>query len=257
MTRLHAVSNGSSVSDPFFTRLFGGVSQHSSLSVSVLRRELVPPMLGLGSNIAEIGWVCGLLHVREQEDGGWPYVALAAPVMAPRRYARQPVYFGDVVVSQGSDAESLADALHGDFVMNEPESLSGHVMVANELRSERFGGASLSNVSLSGSHLASIRYIADEPRAFACIDSIVIDMLRSRSHPLLDEIKVVESIGPYPAPPIVVRRSLSLEGRWELLRGIKAFAASLAGRKLLYSWNVADIVQVDESAYDQLRTAYV
>lgn len=254
MKRLHALSNVSSVADPFFVRLLAGITEHSSFELSALRRDLVPPMLGLGSHLADVGWVCGLLHVDEQAHGGWPYQALAAPVMAPRRYVRQPVYFGDVVVAEDSNAHSLSDALTAQFVMNQPESLSGHVMVTNELRSGRFGDAELSDVLLSGSHLTSLRYVAAEPTAFACIDSTVVDMLRSRSHPLLNEVRVVESIGPYPAPPIVMSSGLPLEVRWELLRGIKAFVASPAGRKLLYSWNVSDIVQVDDSAYDVLRS---
>jgi len=255
MSRLHAVSNVSAVADPFFGRLLQGLSQHATVKVTQLTRELVPPMLGLAIHMADVGWVCGLMHVCEQAEGGWPYEALAAPVMAPRRYERQPCYFGDVVVSVDSHANSLADALHGQFVMNEPESLSGHVMVTDELRSGRYTSTELADAVLSGSHTNSLRHVAADPTAYACIDSTVVDMLRSRRHPILDEIKVVASLGPYPAPPFVVRRGISLELRWELLRAIKSFVASPAGRKLLYSWNVADIVQVDDSEYDVLRRA--
>lgn len=136
--------------------------------------------------------------------------------------------------------------------MNEPESLSGYMMLVHHLRGDG-ALARLGEVTISGSHLASLELVAEDADAFACIDSTVIDMLRARHHPLLGEIEVIDSLGPYPAPPIVVRGDVSLDARWQLLSAIKSFAASVAGRKLLYSWNVADIVQVDESAYDVLR----
>lgn len=252
MHQLHAVSNVSPVADPFLNRLLDGISHHSEVQVRTLVRELVPPMLGLGTGVADIGWVCGRQHVLEQDGGGWAYQVLAAPVMAPQRYQRQPVYFGEIVVHRNATAGSLEAALDGRFVMNEPESLSGYVMLVQRLLQDGSGDR-LRDVLISGSHLASLRYVADNAGAFACIDSTVIDMLAARQHPLLDEVSVVESLGPYPAPPLLVRADVSLETRWELLRGLKSFVASVAGRKLLYSWNVADVVQVDESAYDVLR----
>lgn len=254
--RLHAVSAISSAADPFFVRLLRGIEAHSDLRMITLARDVVPPTLALATHVVHLGWVSGRLHVTEQDEGGWPYVALAAPVMAPVRYARQPVYFGDIIVSAESDATSLADAIGGRFVVSEPESLSGNMMLRGWLREEGVGETPLQAPVLSGSHLASLRIVAEDPQGFACVDSIVMDMLRSRRHPVLDKVNVVASLGPFPAPPIVVRGWLSLEERWELLRGLKAFAGSVAGQKLLYSWNVADVVQVDESAYDVLRPAH-
>ncbi len=256
MRRLHGVSALSAVADPFFVRLLRGLSAHCALGVAALSRDLIPPMLALATHMTDLGWVPGHRHVTEQGEGGWPYVALAAPVMAPGRYARQPVYFGDVIVSQRSDAGSLADALSGRFVLSDPESLSGECMVLDRMRTSSEAPAALRTSVLSGSHLDSMRVVAEDAEAFACVASIVVDMLRSRRHPLLDQVRVVETLGPYPAPPLVVRASLSLDERWELLRGLKSFTGSVAGQKLLYSWNVADVVQVDDSEYDGLRTAH-
>lgn len=253
MGPVHAISNMSAVADPLFARLFDGVSRHTPIPIRALVRDLVPPMLALGTNIVEVGWVCGWEHVQQNEAGGWPYEAFASLVMAPARYERQPVYFGDVVVAADSDFATLDEALEGRFVMNEPESLSGYLMLVRHLR----GGdatAQLGEVAISGSHLASLRNVADDARAFASIDSTVLDMLRARHHPLAQEVRVIHSLGPYPAPPFVVRRDLPLETRGELLTAIKSYAASPEGRKLLYTWNVADIVQVDESEYDGLRS---
>ena len=157
--RLHAASHLSPVADPFFTRLLDGLRAHADLDVHNLSRDMVPPFLALGTSVAELGWVCGQLHVHKQAEGGWPYEVLAAPVMAPQRYERQPVYFGDIVVPRAGNYESLTDALEGQFVMNEPESLSGYMMLVHRLRQENASNR-LHDVVISGSHLASLRVVA-------------------------------------------------------------------------------------------------
>ena len=55
MTQLHAISHLSPVADPMFARLLDGVSGHSPVHARLLSRIMVPPMLGLGTSIAEIG----------------------------------------------------------------------------------------------------------------------------------------------------------------------------------------------------------
>lgn len=149
------------------------------------------------------GWVCGLLHVSLAATGGWPFQAVAAPAGADGA----PVYFGSVVVADRSDLCTFDDLRGATFAFNEESSLSGFRMMVDRLGADgldlEFFGATVR----SGSHRASIDMVVDGRADVAVIDSLVMEDL----HP--DGVRVIESIGPYPAPPLVARATVAEEVR--------------------------------------------
>lgn len=175
------------------------------------------------------GWLCGLLHVELQSRAEWPYLAVAAPPSTRPDTLGLPVYFGDIVVAGQSDRVAFEDLAGATFAYNEEGSLSGYRMMIDHLRSigsdlSFFGGA-----MKSGSHLASLELVAHGSADCAIIDSTLIDDRVDGT----DAIRVVASVGPYPAPPLV-----ALADDQDRVRSV-AIAAG---------W-----VEVAEHAYDELR----
>lgn len=145
------------------------------------------------------GWLCGLLHVELQSQGGWPYRAVAAPPSTRPDSLGLPVYFGDVVVARQSDRLTFEDLAGATFAYNEKGSLSGYLMMIDHLHAIghdlSFFGAAIK----SGSHLASLQLVANGSADCAIIDSTLIDDRVDGT----DAVRVVTSVGPYPAPPLV------------------------------------------------------
>lgn len=175
------------------------------------------------------GWLCGLLHVDLGSNGDWPFVAVAAPPSTRPDHLGRPVYFGDIVVSASSEVTTFADLEGGAFAFNEEGSLSGHRMMVDRLATE---GADLSffgRTIRSGSHLASIQMVIDGAADCAIIDSTLID----DGVEGVDQVRIVTSVGPYPAPPLV-----AAEGAVDPVRALG---------------HAAGWVPVDESTYEVLR----
>ncbi|MEX2280627.1 MAG: PhnD/SsuA/transferrin family substrate-binding protein [Acidimicrobiia bacterium] len=163
------------------------------------------------------GWLCGLLHVELRSQGDWPYRAVAAPPSTRPATLGRPVYFGDIVVADQSDRVTFKDLAGARFAYNEEGSLSGHRMMIDHLQAigsdlSFFGGA-----IRSGSHVASLRLVANGSADCAIIDSTLIDDRVEGT----DAIRVVTSVGPYPAPPLVTTpddedrvRSVAITAGW-------------------------------------------
>ena len=159
----------------------------------------------LRSGAAAAGWICGLLHVELQASTIWPLRAVAAPRATRSGLAGAPVYFGDVVVARDSPIREFSDLAGLSFTYNEAASLSGfRMMVARltELGTDLgFFGSSFA----SGSHAESLRLVAQGAADCAVIDSTLMDDQVSGS----DQVRILTSIGPYPAPPLIADPSVS------------------------------------------------
>lgn len=158
-------------------------------------------------------WICGLPYVLKADAEDCPFELLAAPVMAAGRYANRPVYFSDIVVHRDCPAESF-EALRGkSWAYNEPRSHSGynlaryHLAMLGEM-SDYFG-----RVLESGAHLSTLRMILRSEVDASAIDSMVLELEFARQPALRNQVRIVETLGPSPAPPWVVRKDLCLEFR--------------------------------------------
>ena len=173
------------------------------------------------TNPTDLALACGFWYVQNADY----YEPLVAPVMTDRRYGRQPVYFVDVLTRADeqpalSDLASLAGKTFG---FNEIQSFSGyHALVAELAKQGRTTGF-FERLVKTGSHLNSLEKLLQAEIDFATLDSTVLDFERARRPALAPQLRVVTSLGPYPAPPLLINRAIepSLRSRLlDLLRGM-------------------------------------
>jgi phosphonate transport system substrate-binding protein len=180
---------------------------------------------------AQVGVVCGLQYIHA------PGIELlAAPVMRGPRYQNQPVYFSDVVVRDDSQARCLADLRGCTWAVNEPTSHSGFNITRYALAERGETSSFFGRIVESGSHENSIRLVLDGAVDASAVDSTVLETLRPN-------LRVIETLGPSPIPPVVVSRSLPAATR-EQLRG--ALLATTLGP-------IARFVPVSDADYDAIR----
>jgi phosphonate transport system substrate-binding protein len=199
---------------------------------------------------ADVGFLCspGYFWLSELEPPAVELLPAAFEFDDPRSQGR-PVYFADVVVRQSRPARSLHELRGSRWAFNDPCSLSGYFSMLQALigmgADERFFAAAIA----SGSHAAALRDVREGRADCAAIDSNVLAR-ELREHPeLRRELRVLESFGPFPVQPIVVRAGLPRELKDELADALLRMHATERWRRALQRCGVRRLVAVDERNY--------
>lgn len=174
-------------------------------------------------NEADVGFMCSpsFLWLRELSP---PPVELlgVAPVFRDERNGGRPVYFCDVIVRRDGPIRSFAELRGGSWAYNDRCSLSGYYGLLHKLADMGADGRFFDRMLDSGSHLNSIEMVARGEADAATIDSNVL-AIRFRSVPALrDRLRVIESWGPFPVQPVVVRSELHPDLNEELRTSLLA-----------------------------------
>ncbi len=204
---------------------------------------------------ADIGFLCSpsYLYLRSLPEPTVELVPTGFVFEDPRNEGR-PVYFSDVIVRADRDAARLDDFATGVFGFNDTCSLSGYFAAKQEL-ARRFDNTSFFEREVcTGSHAASIDAVLAGDIDLAAIDSNVLATLLRETPTLADGLRVLESWGPHPIQPVVVRVGLEPE----LANGIAAAlqrlvdeadtADALRGLGLVGCAPIDDTVYADERA---------
>jgi phosphonate transport system substrate-binding protein len=156
----------------------------------------------------DLAFICGLPFARYAQRMPEHFVAIAAPVMQAERYQNRPVYFSDVIVSATSEL-TLLDQLAGKtFCYNDPGSNSGYNLLRDRLMQAGYPTHFFGKVIQSGSHQQSIAWVADGKVDCAAIDSTVLEQELRNSPERSPQLRIIESIGPCPMPPLVAAQRL-------------------------------------------------
>ena len=161
---------------------------------------------------ADVGFMCApsLFILRAKLI---PSVELipVAPVWADERAKGQPVYFSDVVVRADANIDSFEELRGRTWGYNDDRSLSGWHSALRRLRDVSSGPEFFSKTVASGSHLESLRLVTEGAVDAAAIDSNALIIQRASNPGPRRDLRVIESWGPWPIQPAVVRASLPVE----------------------------------------------
>ncbi len=204
---------------------------------------------------ADVGFLCSpsYLYLSSLER---PSVELvpAGLVFSDPRTAGRPVYFSEVIVRRSDEASSLADLRGRVWGFNDRCSLSGYFSALQQVEHCEPSGEFFARMVCTGSHWSSIESVLDGGIDGAAIDSNALQNYYAVRPSLREELRVVESLGPFPIQPIVVR-----SGDAPLRDGIAAALLGLAGapelRRAKAEFGFEKCVPVDEQLYEGERRA--
>ena len=203
---------------------------------------------------ADVGFLCAPTYLRLRERKHPPAELLGvAPVFADERARGKPVYFCDVIVRRSSSVRSFRDLKGGAWAYNDPCSLSGHGGIAARLGPRETLRTFFGRTVRSGSHPASVRLVADGAADVASIDSNVLRILLARTPALREEVRVLESWGPYPIQPVVVRTDLDPALKSALRESLLDTDSDPLTRPELEAFGLKRFVAVGEEDYDAGR----
>ncbi len=207
----------------------------------------------LDAGEVEVAWLCSLPYARMADEPQPRVELLAAPVMAGERYADRPVYYSEVTVRADSRFESLEDLRGAAFGYNEPASHSGLEIMKYRLADGDFGDGFFGEVVETGSHLASLEMLRRGELDVACLDTMVLDLARKQRPELEKELRVIETLGPSPAPPLVALTALPEEVRRELRAALTGLDGTAEGKSILRRGGLVRFAAVADSDYDEIR----
>lgn len=197
---------------------------------------------------ADLAFVCGGAYVEGQRDFGMEL--LVAP-----QVRGETIYYSYIIVARDTTAQSLADLRGRTFAFSDPLSNSGHLAPQWLLAQmgetpETFFASTL----FTYSHDNSIRAVADHLADGAAVDSLVYDYTIARQPTYSARTRVIDKVGPFGIPPVVVHPNLDPALKAQLRAVLLDMAGDPAGRAALDTLMVDRFVMVDDSAYDSIRS---
>ncbi|MBW4582190.1 MAG: PhnD/SsuA/transferrin family substrate-binding protein [Tildeniella nuda ZEHNDER 1965/U140] len=159
----------------------------------------------------DLAFICGLPFGRYCQIAPYQLQALVAPVMQAPRYHNQPIYFADVIVKASSGFTDLERLQGSTFCYNDRGSNSGYHLVQQRLQHDEVLQPVFDAAIASGSHQQSIRWVLAGQADWAAIDSTVLEQALRDAPELVQQLRVVASIGPSPMPPLVAATHLGKE----------------------------------------------
>jgi phosphonate transport system substrate-binding protein len=134
---------------------------------------------------------------------------VAAPILTGSRFGGKPLYSSEVVVNRDSPFHSLEDLRGARCAINEPSSWSGYWVTLQRIGSWDFFG----EVVKAGFHEEALRMVAKGEIDGAAIDCHVLDVVQRKEPQLAASLRVVETLGPAPSQPVVVRCGLDASAK--------------------------------------------
>ncbi len=130
--------------------------------------------------------------------------AIAAPVLMDPRFGGKPLYSSEVIVNRDSRFQSIEDLRGARWAFNELSSWSGYWVTLQRVGSWDFFG----DVVEAGFHEKALQMVVSGEIDGAAIDCHVLDVVLRNDPALAERVRVIETLGPAPSQPVVVRAGL-------------------------------------------------
>ncbi|MFT4543129.1 MAG: phosphonate transport system substrate-binding protein [Planctomycetota bacterium] len=205
---------------------------------------------------ADLGFLCSpsFLYWREQAEPSIELVP-AGFVFSDERAQGDPVYFSDVVVRADHPAREFGDLAGAAWGYNDDCSLSGHFAALQKLAELGCSEAYFGRRVRTGSHADSVVAILEGSLDGAAIDSTVLGRMKRERPELGRNLRVIDSWGPFPIQPIVVRRGLGSGWAQRIALELLKLHPAVDGDPVLIGFRLECLVPIDESSYAEERRA--
>lgn len=201
----------------------------------------------------QVLWLCGLPYVDKADLAESSMELLAVPVPVGERYASLPVYFSDVIVRRDAAYLTFADLRGAAWAYNEPRSHSGFNVVRAHLAKIEERAGFFSKVIEAEAHSRAVQMVLDGVVDGAAIDSTVLAWIGAQRPAVMEQLRIVETLGPSPIPPWVVSTQVDLSLRRQLRDLLLSMHRSDTGQRILQSGALERFVAAEDGDYDPIR----
>jgi phosphonate transport system substrate-binding protein len=212
------------------------------------------PFASKGEDGVDLGFVCSpsYIYLRSKHTPSVELVPMGM-VFEDMRISGRPVYFSEVVVREGHAASTFGDLEGCVWGVNDPNSLSGCFSAQQKLREIGRPEGFFAREVDTGSHLRSIEAILKRDIDAGAIDSNVLARLFHECPSVEDELRVVETWGPFPIQPLVIRAGLADELTDTIKDALEAMTSDPAMKCRLSSLGVLGFAPTSAEDYEEER----
>ncbi len=201
----------------------------------------------------DLAFLCGLPYVRLSRERPGTLHPLVAPVLDEPRYEDRPVYFSDVIVRADSPTCCFGDLRGRSWAYNDPDSLSGCLLVRYHLLQMGETEAFFSSVTFSGRHQESIRLVMSGEVDASAIDSQVLGVECLRNPDLARLFRVIAVLGPSTIPPVIATGTVPQEIQALACDAICTLNGDAVGCDALAGGLIRRFTPIEDRAYDDIR----
>jgi phosphonate transport system substrate-binding protein len=201
----------------------------------------------------DLGFICGLPYVELARQAPSPVELLAAPVLSGERFQGQPIYFSDVIVKRDSPFHLFSDLRGCSWSFNDPQSQSGYGITRYWLARLGETRAFFGKVIEAGFHQRSIELVRDGEVDASAIDCQVLAVALRDDPALVDQLRIIASLGPSTIQPVVASSHLPQGLREELRAVLLEMGQDPAARQHLAAAFIERFTPVEDKTYDDIR----
>lgn len=238
---------------PLFEALAGYLSQRLQIPVAA---DQDSPWQERSARIhtgdIHLGMICSRPYAEQLAAVPRRLVGIAAPVTQGALYAGRPVYYSYLVVRRDHPARSLLDLRGAVVAFNEPGSQSGYFSLHWALSGIGASPGFFSRWVESGAHERSLTLLYAGEVDAAAIDSTLWDYLFSLDPGPFASLRIIATLGPFPAPPLVSHISTPPDLRARLTRLLTTMHHEPAGRAVLQAGLLLRFEPVSDPLYAAL-----
>jgi len=200
----------------------------------------------------QVGWICAKPYALQLTAQPRVLHGVAVPAIRGELYAGRPVYYSYLVVHREHPAQSLLDLQNGRVAYNEPGSQSGYFSLIHALSQIGAAPDFFSEWIQSGGHSRSITMLQQRQVDTAAIDSTLWDYELTLNPQQFHDLRIIDTIGPFPGPPIAAHVSLPESRRQQLTQILINMHHDPEGRRILDSSRISHFLPVEDEQYRQL-----
>lgn len=177
----------------------------------------------------------------------------AAPVHVHPKSEANPVYFSDLIINSNnvSEFKEFHDLRGHSFAYDNEDSLSGCLVVLQELKKMGFNSSFFGNILKSGSHTKSIQMVVDKTVDTAAVDSTVLASYLRQNPKQKDAVTVLKSFGPLPIYPVVFNTRLPDDLKGKITQALLDISSKKEWAERLDTFGVTGFKPVDMIRYDK------
>ena len=205
----------------------------------------------------DLGWICSTSFVDLALRHDRPSVQLVGVGWVPDDpdVHGRPLYFGDLVVRDGSPVVSVADLRGRRIGCNDVISLSGHLSLRFAIEALGERPDDFAELVFTGGHHASLDAVLSG-ELDACVVDSVVRVGRSRLDEGVADLRVVERLGPWPVQPLVARADLDARLVAEIRDRVVQLGARPDVRAELAASALTAFVATDPDHYEPVSRAF-
>ncbi|MBI3987707.1 MAG: phosphate/phosphite/phosphonate ABC transporter substrate-binding protein [Lentisphaerae bacterium] len=195
----------------------------------------------------DCAFVCSRPYVEGKDDFGLELL------VAPQMYGKAE-YYSYIIVPADSPAAGLADLKGKIFAFSDPLSNTGKLApsYALGLRGET-PDTFFAKHLYTHAHDKTIMLVAERVVDGGAVDSLVWEYGKRKQSRYVSRTRIIERLGPYGIPPVVVRKDLDPATKTSLREIFLAAHADKRGAEALAGMAIDRFVEIDDRAYDSIR----